>query len=585
MFIVDESLGQTYTIQQKQFNFDQQSNQTAAFSYNVTVDGYYCVGVAEISSLATDESSNGNFNGRVVFHNIFKGNLPAAERPKLVFYGVMTLVYLLLGVAWLSLCTIHRDQIVTVQHFISAMIAFLVLEMACEWLFYAYYNNHEIDFLRFKSVDKNVAVTGMARFLLVLTSILGAARDSLSFFLLLIVSMGYGVVRPTIGSVIRKVQLLTGLHFIFGVLYSVGIVLILLEMGGTWTLLFIFPLAGTLSAFMSWILYSLKSTMQYLSERRQTYKFKMFQRLYLILMCAVVAIVGFFFFSSFLLATSDTSDLATTSWEYRWFVLDGSLTLLYFIGTLCITHQSLHPSAMSGDLQGRTCVWRCRTSWQRTKKPMRVNTKCIRLVDLTMNSIRMQSRFDLNICRIFRTCKKRSSVRRNCRNIQATNRISRFRKTISCSMRRTKSRSRPLGHLMMPRAMMPSENVSSFQKMKTNMRISRSRPSSTRLRVAALAVSNMGNRAKMDQYHNECIARASTCNGRCGYGIALLGWRGWCYHGLFKRLRSQSPGLVSLSACAVECGQILGLQCMVGSSHLRSGRQSSCRWDSYGCCI
>ncbi|KAI3627607.1 hypothetical protein CBS14141_001608 [Malassezia furfur] len=332
MFIVDESLGQTYTIQQKQFNFDQQSNQTANFSYNVTVDGYYCVGVAEVSSLATDELSNGNFNGRVVFHNIFKGNLPAAEHPKLLFYGVMTLVYLLLGVAWLSLCTIHRDQIVTVQHFISAMIAFLVLEMACEWLFYAYYNNHEIDFLRFKSVDKNAAVTGMARFLLVLTSILGAARDSLSFFLLLIVSMGYGVVRPTIGSVIRKVQLLTGLHFVFGVLYSVGIVLILLEMGGSWTLLFIFPLAGTLSAFMSWILYSLKSTMQYLSERRQTHKFKMFQRLYLILMCAVVAIVGFFFFSSFLLATSDTSDLATTSWEYRWFVLDGSLTLLYFIG-------------------------------------------------------------------------------------------------------------------------------------------------------------------------------------------------------------------------------------------------------------
>ncbi|WFC93983.1 hypothetical protein MBRA1_000610 [Malassezia brasiliensis] len=290
------------------------------------------MGVAEVSSLGSEESPNGNFNGRVVFHNIFKGNLPAAEHPKLLFYGVMTLVYLALGLAWLSLCTIHREQIVTVQYFISAMIAFLFVEMACEWLFYAYYNNHEIDFLRFNSVDKNAAVTGMARFLLVLTSILGAARDSLSFFLLLIVSMGYGVVRPTIGSVIRKVQLLTGLHFIFGVLYSVGIILILLEMGGSWTLLFIFPLAGTLSAFMSWILYSLKSTMQYLSDRRQTYKFTMFQRLYLILMCAVVAIIGFFFFSSFLLATSDTSDLATTAWEYRWFVLDGSLTLLYFIG-------------------------------------------------------------------------------------------------------------------------------------------------------------------------------------------------------------------------------------------------------------
>lgn len=480
-------MGQTYTIQQKQFDFGQQLNQSAIFSYNVTVDGYYCVGVAEVSSLATDESPNGNFNGRVVFHNIFKGNLPAAEHPKLLFYGVMTLVYLVLGLAWLSLCTIHRDQIVTVQHFISAMIAFLVFEMACEWLFYAYYNNHEIDFLRFKSTDKNAAVTGMARFLLVLTSILGAARDSLSFFLLLIVAMGYGVVRPTIGSVIRKVQLLTGLHFIFGVLYSVGIILILLEMGGSWTLLFIFPLAGTLSAFMSWILYSLKSTMQYLSERRQTYKFKMFQRLYLILMCAVVAIVGFFFFSSFLLATSDTSDLATTAWEYRWFVLDGSLTLLYFVGMLCITHQFSLPFATSGGLRGKTCVWQCRTNWQRTRKPMRVNMKCIRSADLTMNLTKTRSRSVLNTCRIFPICKRRFSGRKNCRDTRKTSRIRKSRKTTSCLTQMTRSRSRPHGHPMMPREMMPRENGFSFRTMKTIMRRSPDRFSSTHYTIQAAA--------------------------------------------------------------------------------------------------
>ncbi|WFD42268.1 hypothetical protein MPSI1_000909 [Malassezia psittaci] len=332
-FIIDESQGQTYTIEQQTFDFGANLNQSVALHYNVTVDGYYCVGATAVTvGMNTTESLSSTFQGRVDFHNIFDGNLPAAEHPKLLFYALMTLAYIVLGAAWISLSAMHRDQIVTVQHFISVMIVFLVIEMACEWLFYLYFNRHQVDYSRFVSVDKSAAVTTMARFLLVLTNFMGAARDSLSFFLLLIVSMGYGVVRPTIGSVLRKVQILTVLHFLFGCLYSVGIILILIDMEGTWTLFFIFPLAGTLSAFMSWTLYSLKSTMQYLTDRRQSYKCSMFQRLYLILMCAVVAIVGFFVFSSFILATNDTNDLATTSWQYRWFLLDGSMTILYFLG-------------------------------------------------------------------------------------------------------------------------------------------------------------------------------------------------------------------------------------------------------------
>lgn len=335
-FIVDDSHGKTYTVQQKQFDFGAGSTTTNVFSYNVTVTGYYCAVATSLSPAADPAQTNqrlNQFSGHVDFHNVFRGNLPAAEHPKLMFYGLMTLLYVILGAVWLTFCGIHREQIVTVQHFISATIIFLVIEMACQWLYYAYYNNHAIDFARFRAVDGSSSLTTTARFLLVLTNVLSAMRDSLSFFLLLIVSMGYGVVRPTIGSVLRKVQILTALHFVFGVMYSIGIILILLEMNGSWIFLFIFPLAATLTTFLMWILHSLKSTIQYLTNRRQTYKRGMFQRLYYILIGAVVAIMGFFFFSSFLVASNGTSELATTSWQYRWFLLDGSLSILYFVGT------------------------------------------------------------------------------------------------------------------------------------------------------------------------------------------------------------------------------------------------------------
>ena len=46
------------------------------------------------------------------------------------------LVYMVLCAVWLYLCYVHKDQIVTVQHFITGTIVFLMIEMACEWASY-----------------------------------------------------------------------------------------------------------------------------------------------------------------------------------------------------------------------------------------------------------------------------------------------------------------------------------------------------------------------------------------------------------------------------------------------------------------
>ena len=44
--------------------------------------------------------------------------------------------------------------------------------------------------------------------------------------------MGYGVVRPSLGSAMIRVQVLGAVHFVFGVVYSIGIVAIPLESSG-----------------------------------------------------------------------------------------------------------------------------------------------------------------------------------------------------------------------------------------------------------------------------------------------------------------------------------------------------------------
>ncbi len=144
--------------------------------------------------------------------------------------------------------------------------------------------------------------------------------------------MGYGVVRPTIGPVMKRVRILTAMHFLFGVMYSVGIVLLMIDQGGTWVLFFIFPLAFSLTSFLMWTLHSLHGTIQHLTARKQTFKRTMFQNLYRILVAAVVVVFAFFVISSLAFSQSGSESFAPRSWPYRWFLLDGWLGSLYFIG-------------------------------------------------------------------------------------------------------------------------------------------------------------------------------------------------------------------------------------------------------------
>lgn len=143
--------------------------------------------------------------------------------------------------------------------------------------------------------------------------------------------MGYGVVRPNIGPVITRVYALTGLHFVFSVMYSIGIIFVLLDTTNAWVGLFIFPMALTLTVFYMWILSSLKSTIQDLHERRQTFKMNMFKRLQIILLGAVVFLTLYFFGITGLIAFTGTNDFIEESWKYRWFLLEGILVLLYFV--------------------------------------------------------------------------------------------------------------------------------------------------------------------------------------------------------------------------------------------------------------
>jgi len=164
----------------------------------------------------------------------------------------------------------------------------------------------------------------------VVVAILNAGRNSFSFFLLLIVCMGYGVVKPTLGKTMIYVRWLAIVHFVFGVVYAVASLLVTPENAGPFVLLIVLPLAGTLTAFYVWTLNSLNFTLKDLKERKQHAKATMYRKLWWCILVSILVIFGFFFVNSFSFASARDPGYVPFHWKSRWFVLDGWLNLVYF---------------------------------------------------------------------------------------------------------------------------------------------------------------------------------------------------------------------------------------------------------------
>jgi len=143
------------------------------YKYYVKETNYYCV-----ATIGMDDSFH--YTAVVEWRNAF-GELNAAEYPKLPFYGALAIVYLLVGTFWGFLYFQHRQDILPIQNYISAIIGFMVVEMVFIWFYYEYINLH----------GNNIA----SRVLLFIVAIMNAGRGALSFFMLLIVCMGYSVVK------------------------------------------------------------------------------------------------------------------------------------------------------------------------------------------------------------------------------------------------------------------------------------------------------------------------------------------------------------------------------------------------------
>lgn len=177
------------------------------------------------------------------------GYLPGRMAPLMKFYVFMSLAYLFLSVIWFSQYVRFWKDILQLQHCITAVIGLGLFEMILWYLEYVNFDS-----------------TGM-RPVVVTTWVVtvGAVRKTLSRLLILSVSMGYGVVRPTLGGLTSKVLLLGITYFLASELLDITeYVGTINDISGRARLLLVLPDAFLDAFLILWIFTSLSRTLEQL---------------------------------------------------------------------------------------------------------------------------------------------------------------------------------------------------------------------------------------------------------------------------------------------------------------------------------
>ncbi|KAL3834745.1 hypothetical protein ACJIZ3_009481 [Penstemon smallii] len=249
-------------------------------------------------------------SGRTVWRNP-EGYLPGKMAPLMTFYGFMSLAYLALGLLWFLRFVQHWKDIIQLHYQITAVIGLGMCEMSLWYFEYANFN---------ATGSRPMGIT-----LFAVTS--SAIKKTVSRLLLLVVSMGYGVMRPTLGGVISKVILLGVVYF----MASEALELVehlgnINDFAGKARVFLVLPVALLDASFILWIFSSLSKTLEKLQIRRSMAKLELYRKFTNTLAVSVLLSVAWIGYELYFNASDPLSEL----WRRAW-IIPAFWTVLAFL--------------------------------------------------------------------------------------------------------------------------------------------------------------------------------------------------------------------------------------------------------------
>ena len=304
--IVDKSASNGAVVQEVEFKKrgDGTASRLVQRTFSVEKKGLYYFMFASCNELTGDVV----ISGTTEWINPY-GYLPGELYGFMPFYGRISLGYLVAAFVWMFVCFRHWKQLLMLQNFITVVMALGMIEMLLR-----YYDFHNL--------NKN----GTRSMPLMLTAVVFTSiKKVVSRMLVLVVSMGYGVVRPTLGDAGSRILILGAVYLVFvSIQYTVES-LSHSEQVSFSQYLMLLPVALLDVLFYFWIFRALVVTVKTLEVKRQGMKLLMYTRFQRILYCSVVISALWGAFYTFIVA----SGRIQAEWERRW-IYEGFWDVIYF---------------------------------------------------------------------------------------------------------------------------------------------------------------------------------------------------------------------------------------------------------------
>ncbi|KAG7662726.1 uncharacterized protein J8A68_003785 [[Candida] subhashii] len=304
----------------------------AAIHYPINETGYYCV--STFSTIAKAE-----YKGTINFQNAF-GQLSASEILKLPAYAILTICYAitlaLFGFQFFK--KRKENQILPLQKYLLAMIAFLTFDTLVVWSYFDLVN-------RIQSPS-----SAFALFYMFFITLLNSIKITFSFFLLLCISLGYGVVVLKLDKkTMLRCKILAGCNFVACMIYFLNSYfsgssnalaassdLENTDTGSFVALLPLIPISITLCIYYVTVLSAIRTTTQNLHKQRQIIKLQLYQNLFRIMFAAVILTFFGLTISSFVYLSMSTTEMFEEHWKGSFFMFDFWPSIVFFLVFMAI---------------------------------------------------------------------------------------------------------------------------------------------------------------------------------------------------------------------------------------------------------
>jgi len=240
----------------------------------------------------------------------------------LPFYASMCGVYVLLGLVWLIICAMYWRDILRIQFWIGAVIFLGMLEKAM-----------------FTSEYQNINSTGQAtEGLIIAAELVSALKRTLARMLVIIVSLGFGIVKPRLGPTLHRVVGTGALYFVLASAESILRVIHPKNDFSNRVILAAVPLSVLDASICWWVFSSLIQTTRTLRLRRNLVKLGLYKHFTNTLIFNVLASVVFMLWSIKYHRVVN----CLTEWRDLW--VDDAFWHLLFSALLCVIMVLWRPS-------------------------------------------------------------------------------------------------------------------------------------------------------------------------------------------------------------------------------------------------